>query len=164
MSLHLYELTLSPTEAQAAELLRLARVRQQRLAGSALAQARTAATSRPLPALSGPGLVRPLRPGWIEVPGVAGPLAAATDHPGQLPRWAREVIGREYRPAPPMVLVRQVPALRQARRLDWADIRWEHGRWVLELNFEWHAFPSWDLSWCALHAEPDHALLRQLMG
>ena len=208
MSIHLYELTLSPTAPQAAALLRLASV-QHRLAWVAgqdwtladltatappdtefrwaveqglphatvkhvVTQARAAAVEGRIELLAtmppqqlklaGPGVVQPLSPGWLTVPGVPGPVAAATDDCTQLPRWAREVIGREYRPAQPETLVQQVPALRQARRKDWADIRWEWGRWVLELEFEWHAFQSWDLSWCAVQEQPRNALLRQLMG
>ncbi|CAM4358141.1 hypothetical protein [Deinococcus marmoris] len=116
------------------------------------------------PALIGPGLVTPLAPGWVQVAGVPGPIAAGTGDPQQLPRWAREILGREYTSAPAGQLVAQVPALGQAHRKDWADIREEPYGWVLELSFGWSEFGPWALSWTEADANPHDAQLQLLMG
>ena len=105
----------------------------------------------------------PLAPGWIQVTGVPGPVVAGTGDPRQLPRWSREVLGREHAGAPADPLAAQVPALRRARRMDWADIRHEPYGWVLELGFVWDAFDPWALSWTEAAANPDDAQLQLLM-
>lgn len=115
------------------------------------------------PALTGPGLVTPLAPGWIQVAGVPGPIAAGTGDPRQLPRWTREVLGREYVPAPPETLAQLMPTLRRAQRADWADIRREQHGWVLELGFVWNDYRPWDLSWTELQDRPHDEQLHLLM-
>ena len=115
------------------------------------------------PALTGAGLVTPLAPGFVAVAGVPGPIAAGTGDPRQLPRWARDVMGREYVPARPGTLVQWEPALRRAQRADWADIRQEPHGWVVELGFVWDDYRPWDLSWTELHDRPYDAVLRRLM-
>ncbi|GGL73056.1 hypothetical protein GCM10010840_08890 [Deinococcus aerolatus] len=115
------------------------------------------------PALTGPGLVTPLAPGWIQVAGVPGPIAAGTGDARQLPRWAREVLGREYASAPAGQLAPQAPAHGLAHRMDWADIREEPYGWVLELSFGWDEFGPWALSWTEAEANPHDARLQLLM-
>lgn len=80
-----------------------------------------------------------------------------------MPRWAREVLGREYALPQVATLAAQVPALRQARRMDWADIRKEPHGWVLELGFVWSEFQPWQLSWTEAGTNSHDAQLRLLM-
>ncbi|CAM3926726.1 hypothetical protein [Deinococcus marmoris] len=115
------------------------------------------------PALTGPGLVTPLAPGSIAVAGVPGPIATGTGDARQLPRWAREVLGREYVLAQPGTLAVQVPALQRARRVDWVDIREEPYGWVMELGFVWDAYQPWGLSWTELQDRPYDEQLHLLM-
>jgi hypothetical protein len=114
-------------------------------------------------ALTGPGLVRPLGAGFVRVAGVPGSVAVGTGNPAQLPAWAREVLGREYRPGAPQVLSARVPSLRLARRVDWADLRLGHHGWEMELQLSWEQYAPFELSWVALQQEPDDPVLRLLM-
>lgn len=138
---HWYELTLRPTAAQAEELRALLGADRD--------------------ALSGADLIEPLAPGWVAVQGVSGAVCAGTHWDRQLPPWAQVVLGREY-PCGGRQL--PIPALQDARRANWAEIRREPYGWTLDLEFVWDAYPGWQLR-CGVDTEGEgRAELRVLMG
>lgn len=89
------------------------------------------------PALVGPELVRPYEPGYVNVLGVAGPVRADT------------------------ALLCEVPTVADAWRRDWADLRRETYRWVLELELVWQAYPEGTLMRMWEDSPEDRAGLRR---
>lgn len=164
---HYYEIAMSPTESQHRRLLELcARTNDTRAAARSSADEQLfipgADSNHPAaeealgdpdrrargyqPKLIGPGIVRFHGCGRLGVAGVVDPVRTALD---QLPPWAQAVFAREAGEDPSFAaLVGEVPALVQARRADWADLRLEPHGWVTELAFMWDAYPTSVLARC----------------